>query len=125
MVALLERNVIGAPTILAKKNAFLKVGGFDTSYQAFEDWEFVIRFARDYQIGFVARPLIDCYVSNSGVSARYGSLYAARCKMLATYKEEMMSAGVFESIMRSILEQAQELGILDTVKKMMMFYLSQ
>lgn len=125
MPTLLKRNVIGAPTVMAKRNAFLEVGGFDTSYRALEDWEFVIRFAREYQIGFVSKPLIDCYVSNSGVSSKFGAFYEAKCKMLATYKNEMIQEGVFEDVMCNILEQAQEAGILDTVKRMMMLYLSR
>lgn len=125
MSTLLERNVIGAPTIIAKREAFLAIGGFDTSYHAIEDWEFVIRFAKAYQIGFVDEPLIDCYLSNSGVSSRVGAFYEARCKMLATYKTEMISEGIFEKIMSSILELAQDAGLLDFVKKMMMLYLSR
>jgi len=120
---LLERNVIGAPTVMVKREAFLKVGGFDTSYKALEDWEFVLRFAKGYEIGFVKEVLIDCYVSNSGVSSNVGAFYEARCKMLGQYKNAMIQEGVLETVMQDILLRAQGAGVADAVKKMMMMYL--
>ena len=120
---LLQRNVIGAPTIVARKSAILKIGGFDTSYKALEDWDFVIRFAMEHEIGFVQEGLIDCYVSDSGVSSNKGAYYEARCKMLGHYKERMIEEGVLESVMQDILMRAQSSGVADVVKKMMMMYL--
>lgn len=120
---LLQRNMIGAPTILAKKEAFLETGGFDTSYKALEDWDFAIRFALENEIGFVTEALMDCYISNSGVSSNTGAYYEARCKMLGQYKNAMMQEGVLETVMQDILMRAQGSGVADSVKKMMMMYL--
>ncbi len=122
---LFVRNVIGAPTIVTKKEAFLASGGFDTAYKCLEDWEFVLRFSRNYEIGFVKEALIDCYVSNSGVSANPGAFYDARCRMLGQYKMEMMQMGVLEQVMEDILVRAEKMELLEPVKKMMMLYLSQ
>ena len=120
---LLQRNMIGAPTVVAKREAFLEAGGFDTSYNALEDWDFAIRFALQYEIGFVKETLIDCYVSSSGVSSNTGAYYEARCKMLGQYKDAMTQCGVLETVMQDILVRAQGSGVLDVVKKMMMMYL--
>ena len=120
---LLQRNMIGAPTVVAKRDAFLKIGGFDTSYKALEDWDFAIHFAIENEIGFVTEALIDCYVSSSGVSSNTGAYYEARCKMLGQYKAEMTREGVLETVMQDILVRAQGSGVLDMVKKMMMIYL--
>ena len=120
---LLQRNMIGAPTVVAKRDAFLKINGFDTSYKALEDWDFAIRFANDYEIGFVPEALIDCYVSNSGVSSNTGAYYEARCKMLGYHKNLMIREGILETVMQDILMRAQSAGVADVVKKMMMMYL--
>lgn len=120
---LLQRNMIGAPTVVAKRDAFLKMGGFDISYKALEDWDFAIRFAIENEIGFVQEALIDCYVSNSGVSSNTGAYYEARCKMLGQYKNAMTQEGVLETVMQDILLRAQGAGVSDVVKKMMMMYL--
>ena len=41
---LLQNNTIGAPTILMRKSVFNEVGGFDTSWNCLEDWDFVFCF---------------------------------------------------------------------------------
>lgn len=119
---LLVRNVIGAPCILVKKKEFLTVGGFNTTYNALEDWEFAIRFAKKYRIGFAAKPLLECYMSSSGVSSNMGAYFEARCKMLGQYKTEMIQNDLLEIVMQDILVRAQQEGVLDSVKKIMMMY---
>ena len=125
LTTLLERNVIGTPTILVRKSQFLEVGGFRTDYNALEDWEYAIRFAKDYQVGFVPEVLMDVYLMNGGVSSNVGAYYESRCKMLADYKTEMLQAGVLEAVMGDILNRAESSGVLQPIKKMMMLYLSK
>lgn len=122
---LLKRNVIDTPTMLMRKQCFLTVGGFDVTYKALEDWEFMIRFAKKYEIGYVSEILMDSYMLDDGVSSNVGAYYEARCKMLAEYKIEMMQEGVFERVMQDILVRAQQADVLDFVKKIMMMYLSK
>ncbi|MGN0364326.1 MAG: glycosyltransferase family 2 protein [Suilimivivens sp.] len=120
---LLLRNTVGAPTILMKKECFLKSGGFDTSLKSLEDWEFAVRFAKDYEIGFVKEPLVDAYLSHGGVSSATGAYYESRCKMLAKYKKEMQEKGIFEQVTADILNRAQNSGVLEVVEKMLMIFL--
>jgi len=122
---LLCRNLIDTPTMLMKKESFLEVGGFDTTYHALEDWEFVIRFASKYQIGFCTEVLMDSYMLSDGVSSNIGAYFEARCKMLGQYKNQMALEGVLESIMQDILLRADKEGVLESVKKIMMLYLSK
>lgn len=122
--ALLERNVIGAPTVLVKREAFIDAGGFDTEFKALEDWDFVIRFARRYRIGYIDEILMDARMLSGGVSSGIANYYEARCRMLRLYKDDMLQEGVFDSVVTNILEKAQRRGILDAVQKMMVLYLS-
>ena len=71
--SLLMRNTIGAPTMLMRKECFLQCGGFEPSYKSLEDWEFVLRFAEKYQVGFIEEPLVDAYLSRNSVSSVAGA----------------------------------------------------
>lgn len=122
---LLKRNVVDTPTMFMKRKSFLDIGGFDATYKALEDWEFMIRFAKVYEIGYVSEVLMDSYMLNDGVSSNIGAYFEGRCKMLSQYKSEMIQEGILESVMQDILMRAQEEGILDAVKRMMMLYLSK
>lgn len=121
--SLLRCNVIGAPTMLIKRDCFLELGGFDTAYHSLEDWEFAVRFSRDYYIGFVEEYLMDVYLLNSGVSSHVGPYYESRCRMLAEYKDDIMKLGLFDTIVLDILNRAANSGVQKQVQEMMMLYL--
>lgn len=122
---LLERNVIGAPTMLMKRCSFFECGGFNTEYRALEDWEFVVRLAKECKIGFVSECLMDVYMLDGGVSSDLGAYFECRCKIMATYKSQMIQEGVLNAVMEDILNRAQNYGMLELVKKLMMLYLSK
>lgn len=125
MYTLLQRNVIDTPTMLIKRECFLEAGGFDVTYRALEDWEFVLRFSKNNRIGFCSQVLMDSYMLNDGVSSNVGAYFEARCKMLGQYRTEMIQEGILESVMQDILVRAQQGGVLEIVKKLMMLYLSR
>lgn len=50
---LLVKNTIGAPIILMRKEVFEKVGGFEEDMQCLEDWDFVLKVSKAYEIGFL------------------------------------------------------------------------
>src|SRR5262249_53795889 len=43
---LLADNYIPLPTLLVRRGDFLDLGGFDASFDLFEDWDFLIRLAQ-------------------------------------------------------------------------------
>lgn len=123
--SLLFCNVIGASTILIKRDSFLQTGGFNTTYRSLEDWEFVIRFSQTNLIGFVPEYLMDVYVQNNGVSSNVAAYYESRCKMLAEYRDDILKLGIFDSIVMDILTRASIDGVQEQVKGMMMIYLQK
>ena len=122
---LLLRNSIGAPTMLMYRQCFLDVGGFDVTMRSMEDWDFAIRFAEKYMIGYVEEPLVDAAYSEGGVSSRAGAYYESRCKMIADYKEQMLAYGIFDAAVNDLFARAQHRDMLDTVKKMLLLFLSK
>lgn len=121
---LLLRNTVGAPTMLMYKECFLEVGGFDTTMRSLEDWEFAIRYAEKYRIGYVEEPLVDAFFSEGGVSSGVAAYYESRCKMIARYKEQMLKYGVFDTVVSDLFQRAEKRNMVETVKKMLMLFLT-
>ena len=57
---LLVDNFIPLPTLLVRRDDFLSLGGFDTEFDLFEDWDFLIRLSR--RGDFVRIPQITCEI---------------------------------------------------------------
>ena len=123
-VPLLKRNSIGAPTLLVKKSILEEIGGFDTSFKSLEDWELALRIAEKYRIGYVPEVLVEAYMSAGGVSSNVGAYYEARCKMISLYRRQLSEQGIFDRVVGDLFNRAQSSGVLESVKKMLMYYLS-
>jgi LmbE family N-acetylglucosaminyl deacetylase len=59
---LLVDNFIPLPTLLVARETFLDIGGFDPSFDLFEDWDFLIRLAQ--RGDFQRVPRVTCEVRN-------------------------------------------------------------
>lgn len=68
-IALWERPVIVGPggSIVVRRDVIEDVGGFDERLKNGEDWEFCLRVAKKYKVGFVAEPLVN--YRNHGANA--------------------------------------------------------
>lgn len=57
---LLARETIigGSSTLMIRRSAVERVGGFDESFRRFQDLEFLLRLFRHYKIGVVSEPLV-------------------------------------------------------------------
>ena len=51
--------IVAAGAIIVSRQAFDRVGGFDTRMKVGEDWDFCYRVAQRFKIGFVAEPLVN------------------------------------------------------------------
>ena len=92
--------------------------------RSLEDWDFVIRAAQRYPIGFVPEALIEVTLSDGGVSSARGAYYESRCYMLSKYQKEYLETKVFDIAVQDLFEKAEKAGILEHVKKMLLLYLS-
>lgn len=122
---LLLRNTIGAPTVMLRKSVFQEVGGFDESMRSLEDWDFALKVAKKYSIGFVPEVLLNVTSSAGGVSSNLGAYYQNRCYMLRKYRADYLATGMFERTVQDILEKAKRDNLIAQVEKMMMLYLSK
>lgn len=65
---LLKGNMIGTPTILIRRECLEKMGGFNEQLHASEDYEFVLRVAEKFKIGYVDEFLVNAYHLDEGIN---------------------------------------------------------
>lgn len=117
---LLRRNTIGAPTMFIKKECFDAIGGFDESLKCLEDWEFSVRFAKEYRIGYIDEPLIVVHSTAGGVSSNTGGYFGTRCKMVSDNRNAMLENGILDEVLTDIFRRAQNRGVLAQVQAIIM-----
>ena len=113
---LLTGNMIGTPTMLVRKEVFEKVGGFDESYSCLEDYEFALRVASMYKIGFVPECLMEVYATNESVTNNPVENLHMQWRLMNTYKMDMIRYGIWDIIVNGLKEKAEELGIVDRLE---------
>lgn len=121
---LLVRNTIGAPTVLMRKSIFEEVGGFDEKMRSLEDWDFALKVAGKYPIGFVAEPLLEVEQTQGSVSSAQAAYYQNRCYMLRKYRNAYLKTNTLNKAVSDILMSAQKDGIQQQVEKMLILYMS-
>ena len=122
---LLVNNCIGTPTMLMNKECFLELGGFKREMECLEDWDFALRFAEKYGIGFVDEPLMDAFPLEGGISSHAGNFCLNRCRMIAGNRKQLLERGLFERVVGDLLSRAKEWGVLEQVQAMLMAMLSR
>jgi len=65
---LLKNNIAGTPSVMIKRKCFLDIGGFDTSFRCFEDYEYFIRIGKKYKIKYINSPLMTAYDTPGSVN---------------------------------------------------------
>ncbi len=123
--SILIQNKIGTPTMLMKKESFFCVGGFDESYRCLEDWDFAIRFSQKYSIGFLDEPLVKVYRQEDSLSNKTAEYYAYRSRMIIQYKALLEQMGIFEGVIMLLFRKAEQRGILEPVKNMLVSMLQR
>ncbi|WP_251860506.1 glycosyltransferase family 2 protein [Clostridium sp. Marseille-Q2269] len=64
---LIKENFIGTPTIFGKKECFIK-NKFDDNMPRLQDWELMLRLAKEYKIYFFNKPLVDAYIQENSIT---------------------------------------------------------
>lgn len=65
---LLNKNFIGTPAVMIKREVFEDVGVFDERLECFEDWELALRIAQKYKISYIKEVLFDDFFSDNSVN---------------------------------------------------------
>lgn len=114
---LLTGNMIGTPVMLVKRECFNKVGEFNEKFPCMEDYELVLRIAREYRIEFVPECLMEVYANYQSVTNNLEGFLKTKCILAGVYKKELLEYGIFDIIVGSIIEKAKEFQCLEQVIK--------
>jgi len=87
--ALLERNFVALPTVIAKKSCFRKTGMFDEQLASRHDWELWIRISKYYCFKYIDEPLVISYFTPDSISANREALIKARKLILEKHFEDI------------------------------------
>jgi glycosyltransferase involved in cell wall biosynthesis len=79
---LLVKNRMTGGSVVVRRTALDKVGLFDESFQAAENWDLWIRIAKEYEVDFVDRPLVNYRVHQGNMSIDCGRMAEASWKIL-------------------------------------------
>jgi len=112
---LLIGNLIGTPTMLIKRECFEKVGVFNENFPCLEDWELVIRIARNYRIAFVPECLMEVYANWASVSNNLYGYLKTKCILVGIYKTELLKYNLFDEVVGKILKEAKSFKLEDLV----------
>lgn len=66
---LLGRNFVACTAMIIRKECFDKVGLFDETLFAYEDWDMTLRLAKEYDVGYIDEPLYDYYQRRTGLAS--------------------------------------------------------
>ena len=113
---LLINNTVGAPTMVLRKELFEEIGGFDTSLSCLEDWDFAVRFAEQFFVGYINEDLMDAYQQTDGVSSNGKDYFNIRCDMIAKYKDILWKNGLFDVVVGDLFQLAEKYNYLEQVK---------
>lgn len=72
-----ERNVVGTPTLIIEREIIDKVGVFDEIMPRRQDYDYIIRLAQKYDIGFIEQPLVNAYRQEDSITNNINAFYEA------------------------------------------------
>lgn len=91
---LLRANMIGTPTVVARRSCYETVGGFDEALPRFQDWDWMIRVAQSYSVGLIEEPLVEAGFAGDNISGGHtAELVAAERHLLDKHADLLREAG--------------------------------
>lgn len=117
---LLLHNVIGLPTMIVRRKCLEQSGGgFIESLRCLEDWELILRIAKNWKIGFIDEVLVEVYKTAGSVSTNAIGYIITRCYLVSLYQEEMREIGILQDTQEEILEAARRYNIYEEIKELL------
>lgn len=109
--------MIGTPVMLVKRECFDKVGKFNENFPCMEDYELVLRIAREYRIEFIPEILVEVYANYESVTNNLEGFLTTKCILAGAYKKELLEFGMFDVVVGNIIEKAEEFNLLESIVK--------
>ena len=92
--ALLKKNFIGTPTIVARRSCYERCGNFDEALPRFQDWDWVVRVAAQFQFDHLTDPLVACGWAETNITDGHSdALVQAERILLEKHREPLAKLG--------------------------------
>lgn len=104
---LLLYPLISTQTMLIKTKEFIAAGGFNETLQAYEDFEFSLRFAQNHRIGFVEEPLVRVNNTPNSVNQRLGERIRTQFYMVREMLDALRERNLLGDKLSIILNEAE------------------
>ena len=101
---LLLGNFIGAPTMVIAKDVLEEVGGFNEELMNLEDYELILRIAKEFYIAFTDEVLVHTYAQNDGINTNIYYAFFSKKYLLELYREEYQRLGIYEIVLDQTLQ---------------------
>lgn len=82
-----RRNIVGTPTLVIHKSVVSKVGMFDEEMPRLQDYEYIIRIAKKYNICIINEPLVVVYDMENSISRNQASLHKAYALLIKKHAD--------------------------------------
>lgn len=83
------QNFISTQTILCEKSAIDKIGGFDNSLPALQDWDFVLKISKLYKIAHLKEVLVDLRISKNSITKNHSRVLDAMYLLFDKYNNDL------------------------------------
>lgn len=103
--------MIGTVTMLLKKDAFLAVGGFDEGLHCLEDYEFTLKFSKQFRICHVNEVLVKAHATEGSVSGNVNGYFQTRLFILRKYYLDAKENDALDVMENTLLEKARQFDI--------------
>ncbi len=111
----LRSNQVRTVTPLVKNNCFGKVGKFDESLEARQDYEMWLRILKKYKIAFVEEPLVNQYIGyEDRISRDPAARYKGSKRVFEKHKQDILKDKT--ALRKHYMRMGLELAYFDTYK---------
>lgn len=108
---LLYDNLVDCPSLIVRRQCLQDIGLFDTSLKALEDYDLVLRLAKNYQAEFINEILLDSTYSTTGVSGNSVNYLVASCMLIKKYKADYLASNTLNHRLEIILRDSKAIGM--------------
>lgn len=86
---LMENIICGGSSLLIRRNVCKELEGFDDSFKRHQDWEFLIRFFRKYELTLVNEVLLYVHLESRIFTSNPDIVEKVRVKFLSTFENDI------------------------------------
>lgn len=114
---LLIRNYIGAPAVCIRRSVLENVGTFDTQMPSLEDYDLLLRIAKNYRIEYIDEVLVDTFALSDSVNSNVLYAVVSQCIIIKKHEDQMKELGLYEHKLEGIRDFGEKINAKEQVEE--------